>query len=192
MTNTSAVPTWAVPTCHAITDLHWLAYADVVESAAARSRGIVAALEWARGTQDGPVSGRPDHPVTAATAEAELWAATGIVRPGAPAPARTLADELGVEYRPARPVDPVAAEGVRATVSWLLGRTETPPLEIPVRRGDGLLAEPDDVVDIAMAAEPHRTWGPEERHAARAHARATVERSHRLLARIAAAQAATV
>jgi hypothetical protein len=182
MESSPAVPPWAVPACAAVSDLHWLAYADAVQDRSPLARGIVAALEWVRGERDGPLTGRSERPVTAASARAEMWATAEIIYPEAPLPARTLADELGVAHRRPLPIAPHAAEGVRRTLRWLLGDVVEPPLDLPVRCTEG------ELVDAAMAAAPHRIWGPEERHAARAEARAALERSRRLLDRIAAIQ----
>jgi hypothetical protein len=178
----SAVPPWAVPTCAEISDLHWLAYADAVQDRSPHARGVVAALEWVRGERDGPLTGRSERPVTAELAQAEMWAAHEIVQPDAPLPARTLAGELGVAHRRPLPIAPHAAEGVRLALRWLLGDVAEPPLDLPVRGTER------ELVDAAMAAAPHKFWGPEERHATRAEARAALERSRRLLDRIAAIQ----
>ncbi|MBP2369908.1 hypothetical protein [Pseudonocardia parietis] len=189
MTSTPTQPPWAVPGRAEISDLHWLAYANVLEGRDPLPRGIVAALEWVRGERDGPLTGRSEQPVTAALARAEMWAAAEIVHPDAPVPTRTLVDELGVAYRRPLPIAPHAAEGVRLTLRWLLGDIDASPLDLPARCTDGNLAEVHVLVQAAMTAAPHRSWGPEERHAARAEAQATVERSRRLLDRIAEIQA---
>lgn len=189
MTSVSQQPRWVARTHLEVSDLRWLAYADVMEKRSPLPRGIVAAVEWVCGERDGPLTGRPERPVTAALARAELWAAAEIIHPDAPVPARTLVSELGVAYHRPMPIAPHAAEGVRLTLRWLVGETATAPLDIPARNADGSPADPQELAQAAIAAAPHRIWGPEERHAALTDARAAVERSRRLLDRIAAAQA---
>ncbi|MCE3554445.1 hypothetical protein LWC33_23685 [Pseudonocardia sp. RS11V-5] len=188
MTWTPDEPPWAVPPRAQIADLHWLAYGDATESGSPSAAGVVAAVAWARGGQQAPVSGRTEQPVTRAVAEMELWAARTVISPDSPLPIDALPDELGVAYCPPQQLDPQRAAGTSAALSWLLGKTATPPLPLPARRPDGQLVEAQELVDAAMAAEPYKTWGPEERHAARNDARATVERSRRLIARIASVQ----
>ncbi|MHA6793778.1 hypothetical protein ACVGVM_09715 [Pseudonocardia bannensis] len=188
MTWTPAEPPWAVPPRAQIADLHWLAYADATESTSRIAAGVVAAVAWARGGQQAPVSGRTDQPVTRALAEMELWGARAATSPDSPIPIDALRDDLGVDYCPPRELDPQRAAGTVAALSWLLGKTTSPPMPLPARRPDGQLLETQELVDAAMAAEPYKTWGPEERHAARNDARATVERSRRLIARIASVQ----
>ncbi|WP_433503214.1 hypothetical protein ACQP04_26125 [Pseudonocardia halophobica] len=188
MTWTPDEPPWAVPSRAQIADLHWLAYADATESGSRTAAGVVAAVAWARGGQQAPVSGRTEQPVSRALAEMELWAARTVMSPNSPVPIDALRDELGVTYCPPRQLDPHRAAGASAALNWLLGKATSPPLPLPVRRPDGRPIEAQELVDAAMAAAPYKTWGPEERHAARYEARATVEQSRRLIARIASTQ----
>ncbi|WP_214364957.1 hypothetical protein [Pseudonocardia sp. H11422] len=188
MSWTPVDPPWAVPTRVQISDLHWLAYAEASETDSPRAAGVVAALAWVRGGQDAPVTARPEQPVTSALAQYEMWAASASANPDAPPPLRTLSEELGVAYRRPLRIPADEADGVRITLSWLLGRTRRPPMPLPERRPDGQLVAVQELVESAMAAAPHKIWGPEERHAARAEARAAVERSRRLIDKIAAVQ----
>jgi len=181
-------PPWGVPTPVQITDLHWLAYAESSETGSARAAGAVATPAWVRGGQGAPVTARPEQPVTSALAQFEMWAAAALIGPDAPPPLKTLSEELGVAYRRPLNISPAEADGVRAALGWLLGRTRQPPLPLPERRADGQLVDVQELVEAAMAAAPHRIWGPEERHAARVEARAAVKGSRRLVDKIAAAQ----
>ncbi|MEU7813882.1 hypothetical protein [Pseudonocardia sp. NPDC049154] len=188
MTWTPTEPQWTVPSLHEIADLHWLAYADATESGSGRAAGIVATLAWVRGGQTAPVTGREERPVSQALAEAELWVARAALAPDAAPPAHALSQTLGVDYCPPLDVPPTRAEGTAATLGWLLGTNASPPLPLPARRPDGQLADAHELVEAAMASAPLKIWGPEQRHAARNEAQATVERSRRLTARIAAAR----
>ncbi|GAA1858150.1 hypothetical protein GCM10009836_42910 [Pseudonocardia ailaonensis] len=188
MSWTADAPTWVVPSRAEIADLHWLAYADAVETRSPSAGGITATLAWVRGGAVAPVTGRDQQPVTVAMAEAELWAAWALLTPDVPPPLEQISRDLGVPFLPPLPFAAGRGDGAATVLSWLLGTTTVPPMPLPARAPDGRPADAQTLVESAIAAAPHRIWGPEERHAARAAARQTVERSQRLLARIRAAQ----
>jgi hypothetical protein len=142
-----AVPAWVVPSAMEVDDLYALARSEYAAPLGNRPQacGIVGALLWvASDAVAGPVTGRPEQPVTAAVATAECWAAKA-AGDGGQTPEWRLkgaCDELGVAYWPPNVelIDPEEGYGVYQTLSWLLhwldgyrgGRV--PPLPLP-RRG---------------------------------------------------------
>ena len=72
----------------------------------------------------GPITGRPDQPITAAVATAECGAAKALTEGGrSEQQLKATCAELGVAYWPPdiEPIDPEEAHGVYQTLSWLLG-----------------------------------------------------------------------
>jgi hypothetical protein len=188
MSWTASEPAWVVPSRAQIADLHWLAYAEATEAGDRRALGITAALAWVRGGAAGPATGRAEPPSGPALAEAELWATRAVLAAADPPPLGAICRELGVPYAAPRAIDQAQATGIASTLEWLLGLSSATPLSLPERAPDGRPADVATVVDAVIRAQPHKSWGPEERHAARNHARESVARSRRLLDRIAAAQ----
>lgn len=183
---TASEPGWVVPSRAQIADLHWLAYADAADGDR-RASGVTAALAWVRGGAAAPATGREEQPSDRRLAEVEFWSARELLSPDSPPPIATICRDLGVAYVAPRDIDVERAEGVEAALAWLLGQKAS-PLPLPQRLADGRPADVQAIVEAAIAAQPDRTWGPEERHAARNDARVAVERTQRLLARISAAQ----
>jgi hypothetical protein len=55
------------------------------------------------------------------------------------------------------------AEGGEVCLRWLLGRQDRPPLPIPERLADGLLASPEELMEREIAAQPWAFEEPERR-----------------------------
>lgn len=119
--------------------------------------GIVGALMWvASGAMVGPVTGRPEQPVTAAVAKAECWAAKAAGDGGQTSEWRLkgACAELGVAYWPPNLelIDPEEGYGVYQTLSWLLHWLDgyrggcVPPLPLPRRNLTGSVVTADQRV----------------------------------------------
>ena len=109
--------------------------------------GVAAALGWLLGVDRAPITGDA-VPATAEAAAAEFTAAGEV--------------ELGLSPRGAI-VSADAGQGVRRTLAWLLGREPRPPIDLPRRP----VPAAEQLYEESLAAEPHRSWLPEERNAAR-------------------------
>jgi hypothetical protein len=109
--------------------------------------GIEAALGWVLGLNKAPITG-DDALATPETVEIEFVAAGEV--------------EVGLSPRGAV-VAADTAQAVRRTLAWLLGRTPNPPIELPRRP----VPTAEQLYEETLAAEPHRSWLPEERNAAR-------------------------
>lgn len=154
------LPAWVMPDLWQVIDCRNLAAAVTSRGYEA---GIVVAVDWTMGRSPTPITGEGSKS-TRNTAEAE-WFAAGEV-------------ELGRSPRGA--VVPVAtAQGVRRTLAWLLGREQRPPIPLPRRP----VPTTEELYAEALAAEPHRSWLPEERQAARSTALREAARLAQLAAR---------
>jgi hypothetical protein len=122
----SALPAWVIPSATEVAELSSLARSqyDAPRGNRPQARGIVGVLRWATGDDlAGPVTGRPDQPVTAAVATAECWAAKSMAEGGISEDQLEAAcAELGVAYWPPNVeiIDPEEACGAYQTLSWLL------------------------------------------------------------------------
>ena len=145
-------PSWVAPEIAQVADLMWLAYGSWARSGSQRSAAVMATAAWVRGGRPAPVTERADAPVTRALAEAELWATFEVTMP--PCPSESMCAGLGVGYRPPVVLDHVWAVGVAATLRWLLGMSEPPPMALPQRRSDGSVASADELYELALRARP--------------------------------------
>jgi hypothetical protein len=153
MVEGSRLPGWVVPGRFEVSDVSCLALRGVVENRSRRAcAGMVAALGWVHGVLSGPVTGRDESPVSWETATAELWAAAS-TRPDWPSPPlRQVCETLAVRCWPPASVDADFALGVCATLRWLTGADEQPPLPIPVRNAAGTPATQFEVYTELLAA----------------------------------------
>ncbi|MBV9652201.1 MAG: hypothetical protein JO296_18965 [Pseudonocardiales bacterium] len=122
----SALPAWVVPSATEVAELYSLARSQYGAPRGNRpqARGIVGVLRWATGDDMvGPVTGRPDQPVTAAVAIAECWAAKSLTEGSiSEEELKAACVELGVAYWPpdVELIDPEEGCGAYQTLSWLL------------------------------------------------------------------------
>lgn len=177
-------PDWVVPTWWQVNDLACLALRAVVEQKATECAGMVAAVGWARGLIAGPITGRAEDPLSWQTVVAELWAAAS-AHPGWPTPPLAeLCVMLRVDYLEPREVDPRFAHGVWLALRWLTGTgNQRAPLELPVRRTDGVVADADDVYAALVAAQG--IVAAEDIDGLRAQAERMTDKSRRLAALVA-------
>ena len=159
-----AVPAWVVPSALELDDLYSVARSeyDTPRGNRPQACGIVGTLRWVMGdAMVGPVTGRPEQPVTAAVAKAECWAAKATGH-GGETPERRLkavCAELGVDYWPPNVelIDPEESHGVYQTLSWLLHWLDgyrgggVPPLPLPQRYLDASTATADELAEEAVA-----------------------------------------
>lgn len=162
----AVMPTWVVPADQQVIDCGRLAAAVV--RAAGRGElpyeaGVLAAVSWVRGASRSPITDEAE-PATAEAVEAEWFAAGEVELGGSPRGAVVPAD---------------AAQGVRRTLAWLLGREPRPPVPLPRRP----VPTAEELYVEALAAQPYRAWLPEEREAARSAAARESARLARLAAR---------
>lgn len=146
---TMAVPGWVRPVVQLVLDGYRLATAYHATSGSDGEfhAGVAAALGWVLGESRAPLTG-DDVPATAEAAEVEFVAAGEV--------------EVGLSPRGAV-VPAAAAQGVRRTLAWLFGRERQPPIELPRRP----VPTAEELYAETLAAEPYRSWLPEERNAAR-------------------------
>ena len=138
------IPAWVLPDERQVVDCGILAAAVTDREYEA---GVAAVVDWTMGRSHSPITSDELDPAQD-VAEAE-WLAAGEV-------------ELGRSPRGA--VVPVpTAQGARRTLAWLLGREQRPPIPLPRRP----VPTPEELYAEALAAEPQRSWLPEERQAAR-------------------------
>ncbi len=120
----------------------------------------------------GPVTGRPEQPVTAAVAKAECWAARA-AGDGGQTPEwqlKATCAELGVAYWPPELelIDPEEGYGVYQTLSWLLRWLDgyrggsVPPLPLQQRKLNASTTTADEL-DEAMVTQPSLLQLPEQR-----------------------------
>lgn len=165
-------PDWVVPPGRQVADCLYLAHASVQNGGRPAIAAVAASVNWVTGGQLAPLTERADAP-TEPVARAEWMLAYAPMEPG-------IWRDLGVT--PAEPVtdDQGWRNGVSLTLGWLLGAHPRPPLELPRRNPDGALMTADQLYQEERAANPHRTWMPEQRHEARTRAEVTAIRSQRL------------
>jgi hypothetical protein len=102
---------------------------------------MIAAVGWLRGLCLGPVTGRTEGPQSRDVALCELCAAESqLADQRHPPPLHEVCQLLEVSYREPPEVDSGYALGVWLTLRWALGETQSPPLDLPIRRPDGSLA----------------------------------------------------
>jgi hypothetical protein len=182
-----ALPAWVVPSVTEVDKLSSLARSqyDAPRGNRAQACGIVGTLRWVSGqVMVGPITGRPDQPVTAAIATAECWAAKALTEGGrSEQQLKEACAELGGTYWPpdVELVDPEEGYGVYQTLSWLLGWSEgyrggcVPPLP-PVRhhqKGDTVTVKQlDEQAMVIPSPSPHL---PQQRSTV--HERATPSRA---------------
>jgi hypothetical protein len=144
MTGPRALPAWVVPSAMEVSELFSLARSeyDAPHGNRPQACGIVGALRWVLGeTMIGPVTARPDQPVTETVATAECWAAKALAEGDRSSQDQLEAAcaELGVDYWPPdmELIDPEEGHGVYQTLSWLLAWSDgyrggcAPPLPHP-------------------------------------------------------------
>jgi hypothetical protein len=165
-----SIPAWVAPSVAEVDTLSTLARSeyDAPRGNRAQACGIVSALQWVSGQAlVGPVTGRPDQPVTAAVATAECWAAKALTE-GSKSE-QHLKDgctELGVAYWPPdiELIDPEEGHGVYQTLSWLLGWSAgyrgglVPPLPPPGHHQQGNTVTTDHLDEQARGiplSAPH-------------------------------------
>jgi hypothetical protein len=175
-----AVPAWVVPSALQLEGLYSLARLeyDAPRSNRPQACGIVGTLMWVTGNAVvGPVTGRPEQPVTAAVAKAECWAARATGHSGETPEWRLKAvcAELGVAYWPPNVelIDPEESYGVYQTLSWLLHWLDgyrggcVPPLALPGGNLDASTASADELAEEAMVTQASRWHLPEQRSMSR-------------------------
>jgi hypothetical protein len=125
----------------------------------------------------GPVTDRPEQPVTAEVAKAECWAARA-AGDGSRTPESRLKGacaELGVAYWPPNLelIDPEESYGVYQTLSWLLRWLDgyrggcVPPLPLPQRNHDASTTTADELDEEVMATQPSLWHMPQQRSTSR-------------------------
>lgn len=153
---TPRTPDWVTPPISQIADLHWLAYATLIDTRRPWAAGVFSSVAWVRGGRVSPVTERSEQPVTRALAEYERWAAEAARDPAHPPPLETIADTLGVPCVPPKPglYGAAYAVGVWSTLRWMLQRVpdEKPPLEVPRRHPDGRVFTAADIYAERIAA----------------------------------------
>lgn len=173
------VPGWVVPSALEIDDLYSLAWSvyDAPRGNRSQACGIVGSLMWVIGdAMVGPVTGRPEQPVTAAVAKAECWAAKAVGdRSGTPE-GRVIAAcaELGVAYWPPKVelIYPEESYGVYQTLSWLLRWLDgyrggcVPPLPLPRSNFEKTTVTADEL-EKPMATQSPLWHLPEQRSSSR-------------------------
>jgi hypothetical protein len=142
----------------AVADLQWLAYRtyDLTDHEAERdeAEGITTAITWLWGAiRLGPVTSRPEYPITRDVAMAEMWAAMAVCDGGGTPEYWLRGDcELrGVRYYPPDfgRLSLDHGWGMYTCLSWATGsadgweRGRRAPMELPARRADGSL-DPED------------------------------------------------
>lgn len=175
-----AIPAWVVPSALELDDLYSAARLeyDAPRGNRPQACGIVGALMWVMGgVVVGPVTGRPEQPVTAAVAKAECWAAKATGHGGETPEWRleAVCAELAVAHWPPNVelIDPEEGYGVYQTLSWLLrwideyrgGRV--PPLPLPGRNLDASTATADELTEEAMVTQSSLWHLPEQRSMSR-------------------------
>lgn len=162
---TTAAPGWIRPPVEQVLDGYRLATAYRAGSGRDDKfhAGVAAALGWVLGASSAPVTG-DEVPATAEAAEVEFDAAGEV--------------EVGLSPRGAV-ISADAAQGVRRTLAWLLGRDRRPPIDLPRRP----IPTAEQLYEEALAAQPRRSWLPEERNAARLASVREAARLGRLAAR---------
>ena len=160
-----AIPVWVAPDSQQVVDGYRLATAqrNATGQDGEVHAGIATTLGWALGVNRTPVTGR-DVPATVVAAEVEFIAAGEV--------------EVGLSPRGAV-LSADAAQGVRRTLAWLLGRDRQPPIDLPRRP----VPTAEQLYEEALTAQRHRAWLPEERNAARLAAVREAGRLGRLAAR---------
>lgn len=137
----AAIPAWMRPTRFELRDLSCLAIRQVADLKAREPAGMIAVVGWLRGLSRGPVTGRTDSAQVRDVALCELCAAECRLDDGRqPPPLHEVSQLLEVAYWPPEDVDAEFALGVWLTLSWALGETERPPLNLPIRSADGTVA----------------------------------------------------
>lgn len=147
-----SVPAWVRPSAVEVCDLQWLAYRRHLDtegwvSQAAAAVAVAATVVWVWGGIGGPVTGRPEQPVTRAVATTELWAAMAACDGGytPERQRRAVCAAEGVAYW-APDYQRVSLEegyAIYQTLSWLLRSPDgwehgrRAPLDIPSRGADG-------------------------------------------------------
>ena len=181
-----AVPAWVVPSALELHDLYSLARSEYNAPRGNRpqARGIVGALVWVMGDAlVGPVTGRPEQPVTAAVAKAECWAARA-AGDGSRTPEwrlKATCAELGGVCWPLNLelIDAEEGYGVYQTLSWLLRWLDgyrdgcVPPLPLPQRNLDGNTVTADEHDEEATVTLSSLRHLPEQRSISREHRRWT-------------------
>jgi hypothetical protein len=180
-----AVPVWVVPSALELDDLYAVARSeyDAPRGNRPQATGIVGALLWVTGDAlVGPVTGRPDQPVTAAVAKAECWAARA-AGDGSRTPEwrlKATCGELGVAYWPPNLelIDPEESYGVYQTLSWLLRWLDgyrggcVSPLPLPQRNLDASTTTADELDEEVMATQSPLWYLPQQRSMSREWAQA--------------------
>ena len=151
----------------------------------------MAGAMWLCGSRSAPITRRVDVPVTRELAESERIAALLSLDElfGPPRfPAEAYCADMGVTFVEPRPVSSRWAEGVHATLRWVLGRQGIdgpvgPPISLPERRADGTLITAEEIYEREVA-RAGVSLGPEQRAELRRGAAAAEQRTRRLAARV--------
>lgn len=185
-----AVPAWVVPSPERVMEMQEVVFQRYTDTQLEWVRGAANVLLWVLwGSLRGPVTGRPEQPVTAEMAEAEWWVAAAVVEPpGIPALAlEEICAQLGVAYFPpgvgcTRSV----ARGVWPMLGWLLGMEEAgSPDGLPsVWRRQGRTPSAEELYDKEIAVGQDRYRLPEAQIALWRRVRRDAARYRRVVARI--------
>src|SRR5690242_348570 len=126
-----SAPPWVSAAPAALTDLYWLAMRVFLEVPSAdRAAAISATVSWLHGGQDAPITARSAGVATSSEAEAELWAARGVIDPEA-WDLECITTTLGVRHTDSFSI--AWAVGVAQTLRWVMGtaRYGLPPMDLP-------------------------------------------------------------
>ncbi|MGH7750185.1 MAG: hypothetical protein ACREQ5_36270 [Candidatus Dormibacteria bacterium] len=161
---TPRTPDWVAPPAGQVADEHWLAYAMLRTTPGPWAAGVATAIAWIRGGRVGPITDRPEQPVTRALAEAECWAAEAARDPSVPPPLDLIYSQLKVApYPPAARIDARYCVGCWDALRWVLGRPDrAPPVAVPRRHDDGRVYTADDLYAEATRSRMDRL-SPEQR-----------------------------
>jgi hypothetical protein len=148
----SVIPEWTSRTAGQVYDAYWLAYAAAEETGRWRWKGRFRALQWVLFGGVDPIGDEHyDNPPDESRVLAVLTTALA-----AAANRDEAADTASWAF------------GVEDMLAWLVGGgLSDPGFLVPRRRPDGRIPTEDEFYAEMLAAEPWKTWAPEQRRDAR-------------------------
>ena len=185
------VPGWVRPSRWEVLDCYWLAYRAHLLDAPGTPGAVAATLAWVCGGSTGPITLRPEQPVTRELVQAEIYAAWAVGYEDLAVSLRSRCLALGVPYYSAAEVSMAWAERVWRTLRWLRGAVPPegvkPPVTLPARREDGGVVTVEELYTAELGRDVARRFdSPEQRQELRLQLEQAAARS-RELARIVAA-----
>lgn len=154
----AVVPTWVKPSSWEVSDCYWLAYANHVRGGTSGGP-IAATLAWVCRGANGPVTRRPEQPVTLQHVRAEINAAWAVGERDMDYSLEELCAEIGVVHYPVREVSADWANRVWRTLQWLRGPAvsgepvRTPVPDLPARNADGAVATAEELYAAEIARD---------------------------------------